>query len=81
MDTERVEDFKQRVFSEITRRTAERIRAAHQRGDDLRKAVEFTEKEVNDGAALRQAIQSTWEIFPDMELQQELAEILGVCKG
>jgi hypothetical protein len=69
-------DFQQEIFKEITRRTAAKIMAAHQRGDDLRKAVEFQQKEIRDGADLMQAITTTSEVFPDLELQEELTVIM-----
>ena len=74
------EVFHQAIFKEITRRTAQKIRDAHQRGDDLRKAVEFQQRELNDGAELRQAIQTSMEVFPDLDFQEELTEIMEACE-
>jgi hypothetical protein len=74
------EVFHQAIFKEITRRTAQKIRDAHQRGDDLRKAVEFQQRELNDGADLRQAIQTSMEVFPDLDFQEELTEIMEACE-
>ena len=68
--------FEQDVFKEITRRTAAKITAAHQRGDDLRKYVEFVAKEMSDGANLGQAITTGTQVFPDLDFQKEITEIL-----
>jgi hypothetical protein len=74
------ERLHQAIFKEITRRTAQKIREAHQRGDDLRKAVEFQQRELNDGADIEQAITTSMEVFPDLDFQQELTEIMEACE-
>jgi hypothetical protein len=74
--SEEYELFRKNVFKEITRRTAQKIRDAHQRGDDLRKCIEFRDQQREDGADLMQAITITNGVFPEVDLQQELTEIL-----
>jgi len=69
-------EFHKAIFKEITRRTAAKIMAAHQRGDDLRKAIEFQAKELRDGAELMQAIKTCGHVFPDLDFQQELTEVM-----
>lgn len=69
-------EYLRAVRKEITRRVAQKIRDAHQRGDELMQCIDFRESEIRNGADPEQAIKTTFAMYPDLDFQTELTEIL-----